>query len=190
MIIIVEHENAISSNIGINANLNNKGQVILNLLFEKQQGENWCWAALAKIIYHFYFGKNIDQKNVAAKLFNVSIKNLYAIKKIKKKYDKNMVLHEALEAVSCFSHWSLGKPTLERIQFEINNGKPICCRVEWYKGNAHYVIVHGYNIYSKELYIMDSQVGESKISYDDFPKNYRENGGAWTETFWTCKKRN
>lgn len=186
--IIIEHEDAKSSNIKGGRILPNNTQAILNIVFEKQLTENWCWAAISKMVYQYYYNKDISQELIVANLFNVDVKSLKTKGKVIKKYNKEMVLNQTLEDLCCFSHWSLGKPTFERLQHEINQGKPLCCRIEWYSGNAHYVLIHGYDIESKSLYITDSQEGKSLVHYNEFPKNYKNKGGAWTETFWTCKK--
>jgi hypothetical protein len=100
--------------------------------------------------------------------------------------DAYAMLDEALRIVGCYSHWSPGRPTFERIRAEIDASRPLCLRVAWYRGGSHYVVVTGYSTDTREIYLEDSLHGPSVQAFDPFPGTYRMTGGVWRETFWTC----
>lgn len=186
MIIIVEHEAARFSCAGDgNAPSYGQDEVVLDFTLEKQLLDKWCWAAIAVSLAKFYRPVQVHQAELAGKMLGFDAADFAADDTLKERYNQTFLLYKALEAVHSYSHWSLGKPCFERLQYEINNGHPVCCRIEWYRGNAHYAVIRGYNARSREIYVEDSLHASEKIPFDRFPAHYKKAGGAWTETYWT-----
>lgn len=159
--------------------------VSLNLTVDKQKLSNWCWAAIGVSLSRYYNRKEVSQEYVAAAIFNVADDEENILNN--KEFNTDQRLDKVLELLSCFSHWSLGKPSFDRIKVEINNGRPVCVRIQWYKGGSHYVVIKGYRDKGTSLQIEDSLTGYNECFYDEFPKKYKNTGAVWIETFWTEK---
>lgn len=145
------------------------GRVWVDLEVEPQRSSHWCWAAIGVALAAYYHDRRLDQESVAG-ASNV-----------------DRPLDKVLEEHGCFGHWSMGKPSFERIRFEIDAGRPVCIRIQWYAGGAHYVVIRGCDSTLRTLLIEDSLSGPSEHVYSRFPDDYAKRGGVWTETFWTEK---
>lgn len=154
----------------------------------EQLKSRWCWAAIASAVANYYQTMRITQVEVVNSLLPDpdAGNGLYSEQELLER-NINFKLDVALKYVNCFSHWTIGKPVFERIQFEINQGRPMGVRLEWFKGGAHYILVNGYNDRDGSIIIEDPLHGPSVQAYNKFPDNYRESGAVWTETFWTNK---
>jgi hypothetical protein len=143
------------------------GRVWIDLTVDKQRESHWCWAAITAALAGYYHDLPLDQAAIAG---GVNV---------------DRALDEVLAQHGCFGHWSLGKPTFERVAFEIDSGRPLCARIQWYSGGAHYVVVKGYGAAARTLLVEDSLTGPAEQAWSQFPHGYAQRGGVWTETFWT-----
>lgn len=165
-------------------------KVWLPIAVESQKKSRWCWAALTSAIVQYYKGVGLAQSTIVDNLLtdfrddDDDDDDRYSKDDIDNQ-NINFNLDVALKEVDCFSHWTIGKPSFERIQFEINQGRPFGVRLEWFRGGAHYVLIKGYDTTDKILIIEDSLHGASRQEYKEFPEKYKESGAVWTETFWT-----
>ncbi|WP_166437185.1 papain-like cysteine protease family protein [Niastella caeni] len=162
----------------------------------EQLKSRWCWAAIASALATYYQTMNISQVEIADSLLSDNLSSdpvagngRYANEELLER-NVNFKLDVALKYVNCFSHWTIGKPIFERVQFEINQGRPLGVRLEWFKGGAHYILVNGYCDQEKSIMIEDPLHGKSIQVYDQFPDTYRESGAVWTESFFTNKLTN
>lgn len=188
MRVFIDSDESTKSNLGSfyqNPLIDNIG-VWLPIKIKKQKKSRWCWAAITSAVAAYYKVGKFSQKYIVDSLLNDFDENLdkYTPEEILDK-NINFKLDVALKYIKCFSYWTIGKPSFERIQFEINQGRPFGVRLEWFKGGAHFILIHGYNTKHKTLFILDSIHGRSVVKHDDFPNLYRESGAVWTETFWT-----
>jgi hypothetical protein len=181
MIIVVEHESSLPPATPVV----HREDVLLNIHLQPQLLERWCWAAIASAMMRYYHSKDVGQATIAESVLAISCDGYETNELVREQCNQNTKLYKVLEYANCYSHWTPGKPAFERIQFEINAGRPLCCRIEWYKGDAHYVLIKGYNALAQELFIEDSLHGPANVSYKSFPSEYKTSGGAWTETYWT-----
>ncbi|WP_162996444.1 papain-like cysteine protease family protein [Mucilaginibacter celer] len=164
------------------------GEYILpNSTLANQQLERWCWAAIAQGLTAYYHQNTIQQYEIASQVLGFDCSAYTDSTDVSERCNINYNLDKALEAVNCYSHWSPGKPFFERVQFEISMGRPVCLRINWFKGDAHYVMINGFNAANATLHIQDSLHGPSQIVYKHFPSKYRA-GGVWAETYWTINK--
>ena len=163
----------------------------LPLTVGEQLRSRWCWAAIASAVATYYQTMSVDQHQIVDSLWSDPdpVNKRYTREDLLER-NVNFKLDVALKYVKCFSHWTIGKPVFERIQFEINQGRPLGVRLEWFKGGAHYVLVNGYNHQEGSIMIEDPLHGPGVHGFDRFPNNYRESGAVWTETFWTNKLNN
>jgi hypothetical protein len=186
MKIIIDNENSRSSGLLPGDALSYVyGNYLLHTSLPEQQLLRWCWAAIASGLAKFYHNKTVRQHEVAAMVLGFDCGDYITDDALKERCNVNFKLDAALKAVQCYSHWSIGKPMFERVQFEISCGRPVCCRINWYTGDAHYAVINGFDSQTREIYIQDTLTGDRKMEFDRFPEKYTRSGGAWTETYWT-----
>src|ERR1700685_859390 len=157
---------------------------VLNFVMQPQQFSNWCWAAIAASLVNFYGIGRAKQEEIAASV--VGFGRDASGEPIRGGSNVPAMLDEALRASGCYSHWSPGGPTFERIAREIEAGRPLCVSIEWRTGGGHYVVISGHHSESRELHVEDPKHGRSVQRFDDFPNRYQGCGAIWRGVFWTC----
>lgn len=190
MKIFIDPEDARSSELGsfYRAPHIDASGVWLPLALPQQLQSRWCWAAIASTVGAYYGASQDDQATIASALLlhHTDAVGNYT-EEDRRTGNVNFKLDTALKYAGCFGHWSIGKPGWERILFEINQGRPPCVRLEWYRGGAHYILIRGYSE-DGHILIEDSLHGASKQAFESFPDHYHNGGAVWTETFWTNKQ--
>jgi hypothetical protein len=161
------------------------GQTGLRL--QAQERSRWCWAAIAvSLASHFNLagpaGAPWTQRGLAEHLLEPDARGAGEART--DPLDREALLETALRRVGCFSHWSPGRPGLDRIAAEIGAGLPVCLRIGWHDGGSHYVVAAGLDPVTGELFVDDPLHGASIHAYDRFPGHYRGRGGVWAETLW------
>lgn len=186
MKIIIENEHAETAGFGkeFHSPSVNGTDVFVDIAHEQQQQSQWCWAAIGAMLGRYYGANGSNQEKLAATVLNTGTETKRGRKK-KTETNVSVTLDRALKHIGCYSHWSLGRPLPERVMFEINQGRPVCVRVEWYQGGAHYVLLKGYNAATEEWLVEDPMDGPSRVPFAAFPQQYGKSGGVWTDTFWT-----
>ena len=165
--------------------LGQEGWVRLMLNLERQQMGHWCWAAIGQCLGEFYFGKRLLQRDLAVKTIGIHENQESPKSFMPEYYNQDQTLDRVLSLVGCYNRWTAGKPSFGQIQHEIMLGQPICARLQWYGGGAHYVIVSGFRAHDNSLLIEDPQTGMHNEAFNFFPGEYRTYGAIWTETYWT-----
>src|SRR4051812_9245539 len=99
---------------------------ILDLQIQRQVLSNWCWAAIAASLSDYYNMGNWAQHEVASKLLAFDCTGFNEDPALAKCCNIYAMLDDALQIVGCYSHWSPDRPVFERIQAEIDAGRPIC----------------------------------------------------------------
>ncbi|WP_263081085.1 hypothetical protein [Endozoicomonas sp. Mp262] len=187
MKITIEHESA--RKLGINHRLetvNPSHDLVLDFSLEQQFFSSWCWAAIAASLAKFYGTCGLNQQQVACTLLGIDARDLPDPPDNDHSCNCQMTVDKSLALVGCYSHWSLGRPSFERIFLEIHAARLPCVRIEWFQGGAHYLVIKGVTAEGQLLHIEDSLYGPAVLPYGDFPKGYRGTGAVWTETFWTA----
>ena len=154
--------------------------VVLAFNVEPQLKENWCWAAISSSIGRYYQTGHWQQQQLAYDVLKAKHGPTAAPGD-----NHPCTLDHGLSHVGCLGNWSQGKPSFEQLQYAINDERPVCLRLAWFSGGAHYLVIKGYNPRTLELYIDDPRYGTSISRYGDFPFGYKKVGGLWSETFWT-----
>ena len=163
----------------------NSNAIVLDLIMQSQLLGQWCWAAIAVSLGRYYSNQNWRQHEIATGVLGFNCSRFQEESDIAAVCNQYAMLNEALQFVGCYSHWSPGHRSFERIQAEIDAGRPICLRLEWYSGGSHYLLVAGYYAATHEIYLEDPQHGPSVQKFALFPHTYRMSGGVWRGTFWT-----
>jgi hypothetical protein len=167
------------------------------LIFTMQQEiqTNWCWAAVAASVGNYYAGQETwDQCTVA----NLELHrtdccgsggagpcNVYGY------------LASALNRVDCLQNWAIAqRAVFEKVLCEIDHGRPVCVRVAWRGGGAHFVAITGYSNRDPEdarMLIQDPLFQYQDIPWIDFLDVYLplpappagSLQGDWTDTYYT-----
>ena len=159
---------------------------VLDFVIQRQKLSKWCWAAIAASLGNYYRTSYLQQHEVASRMLKFDCSRFHESTSVATHCNQCAMIDEALRISGCYSHWSPGRPTFDRIQSEIDVGQPICLRLEWYKGGFHYLVLIGYYNETGEIYVDDPLHGSSVQVFENFPSSYRGTGGIWRETFWTC----
>jgi len=160
----------------------------LDLVVERQALGNWCWAAIGAAFADYYRGAPQTQHGVASGLLGYDCSGSGADPALSARCNVMAMLDAVLERLGCFSHWSPGKPALERIEAEIDAGRPIALSIDWRSGGSHYVAVTGCSVEAGDVYVADPLHGPSVQAFATFPHQYR-GGGYWRGTYWTAPPR-
>jgi hypothetical protein len=165
----------------------------LPFAMQYQEQGNWCWAAVATSVARFFNSRTTrTQCNIAdAELKRTDCCgagaggacNVYGY------------LASALNRVGHLKAWRpSGAATPAELKTEIDNGRPLCLRVAWASGGAHFLAVVGYLPGSAQLTgsdlvaVEDSRWGSSNVPYDVLRESYRLDG-RWTDSYFTRKRR-
>ncbi len=157
---------------------------VLDLVIEPQEFPKWCWAAIAASLGRYYRTAERSQRQVATDLLGFDCSRLPDTPAGRERCDLYAMLDEALALVGCFSHWSPGRPTFERIRAEIDAGRPVCVQIDWSRNGAHFAVITGYHADRREIHLEDPLHGPSVQQYERFPGAYRSSG-VWRGTYWT-----
>ncbi|HEY3364145.1 MAG TPA: papain-like cysteine protease family protein [Symbiobacteriaceae bacterium] len=158
---------------------------VLDLAIQRQELSNWCWAAIAASLGDFYRRRHFTQHEIASRMLGYDCSCLASDPEAAARCDVFAMLDEALRVTECYSHWSPGRPTFERLCAEIGSGRPLCVGIDWQIGGSHYAVVSGCYVETREIYVVDPLHGPSVQPFDAFPATYRGTGGMWRGTFWT-----
>lgn|SRR2546425_3447556 len=156
------------------------------LLFseETQQQDQWCWAAVTVSISHFY--------DAASDWTQCTLVNA--------ELSRSDCCWNG-STLSCNRPWTLERPlsrtnnlnwmdgsaaAFPDVVTEIDNHRPLGCRVGWSAGGGHFVVVHGYSDGANGSWVSvaDPFYGPSTYTYDVFCTSYR-NSGQWTHSCYT-----
>lgn len=160
--------------------------LVLPFNMQNQIKSNWCWAATANSVSHFYSALSpwTQCKIAAAELEKSCCNNPTPA-------DCNVpwYLDRALSRTQNFVSYKSGTVSFNEIKDQLNAGLVIGTRIGWNGGGGHFMAIHGLSrILSTEyLYIDDPIYGKSVLKYNDFATNY-QGSGSWTHSYFTKKK--
>lgn len=98
-------------------------------------------------------------------------------------------LDQSLTYCKSFNTMMSGTYSAANIENQINMGRPVCVRVAWNGGGAHFLAMTGYSYPDTSpntvtIYLQDSIYGASSMLLTNFPSQYH-GGGTWTHTYLT-----
>ncbi len=144
---------------------------------EFQLESNWCWSAVGTSVGNLLGTGSWTQCDTATGCLpgrnccsSPRPCNIYGY------------LDRSLTYTKSFSSYTSSMATLSEIQNEIDQGKPICTRVAWSGGGAHFMAITGYN--GREITIQDPAYGTTTMRFDDYAAGY-QTGGYWSHTYYT-----
>jgi hypothetical protein len=167
------------------------GWQMLPFSMQPQAQPNWCWAAVAASVAAFFDAATHQTQCLIA---NAQLRrqdccgsgasgpcNVYGF------------LASALNRVRHLKVWhpSVCAP-LNEVRSEIDAKRPLCARVAWDSGGAHFVTIVGYLpdsdavAGSEMIAVEDPLWGSSDVPYDVLRVGYRYDG-RWTDSYFTKK---
>lgn len=148
---------------------------------------NWCWAAVSSSISHFYDSNSQNSQCVIA---NIELARSdccdFPCNQGGLEFDVPRTLASPLGWVGCLRSWDPnGSASRSTLQKELNAGRPVCARIKWLGGGAHFVVIVQFDAESDKVIVKDSSWDRREISYDQLRTNYGDDQGKWTDTFYT-----
>ena len=150
---------------------------------EAQTETNWCWAATATSVSHFYwlFSTWTQCRVVNAELGRSDCCGATAPNACNVPWwlDKALTRTQNLVNVT-------GQATFQQVRDEIDAGRPVGARIGWSGGGGHFMVIYGYSLVAGTQYfdIDDPIYGKSHLTVTDFSTNY-QGTGTWTDTYYT-----
>ena len=152
---------------------------------EAQTQTNWCWAATAKSVSHFYwwFSPWTQCKIANAELGRSDACN----SPVPSACNVPWYLDRALTRTN--NYVSITAPvTFDQVRAEIDAGRPVGARIGWSGGGGHFMVIYGYShvfITGQSYFDIDDPIyGKSHLRVSEFSSNY-QGSGSWTHTYFT-----
>jgi hypothetical protein len=160
--------------------------ILLDFKMEKQEKDNWCWAATAKSVSHFY---KHDSSWTQCRIAQQAFPDKHCPCAAPDSCDKQWYLEHALSTTSNFSCYT-DPLTFDAIENELEGGRVIGARTEWIDWGVrrgHFVVIYGCwrtAAGGKYLKIRDPFYVESESDIAGFSTSYRTSG-KWTHSYLT-----
>ncbi|HEY9657776.1 MAG TPA: papain-like cysteine protease family protein [Allocoleopsis sp.] len=161
--------------------------ISLDFTMQAQTQSQWCWAATATSVSHYYLPwSGWTQCRVAnAELgFNNCCNS-----PVPGPCNVPWYLDRALTRTDNFV--SITAPaSFEQIRSEIRSGRVVGARIGWSGGGGHFMVIYGCaTIAGVEYFDIDDPIyGKSQLTVDTFTNSYQGNG-SWTHTYFTKRAR-
>jgi hypothetical protein len=142
----------------------------------------WCWAAVALSVDTFFNPATPrTQCSVAT-----DVQRIVCCPR-NESCNEAAYLEDALgsRSIRRLAGQPVGRVTFEEIRRELRNRRPVCVRVAWRSGGAHFLVISGYHINAGEQFVelSDSIYGYSTYRFQRFADAYR-GIGSWTNTYY------
>lgn len=155
------------------------GAKTLNVPWIKQEQTQWCWAACADMVLHYYGNATVRQCDLANWLFGLTACCQAPGTSLCNRPCQIADVCRVYNAWSIRCYSASGTVSFGALQFEIDNDRPVESGIAWNGGGGHVVIVRGWYDNSR-VYVNDPWYGHGVISYNDLVTAYGL--GTW---FWT-----
>jgi len=156
---------------------------LLAFTMQHQQQSNWCWAATSTSVAHYYDASSTwTQCQVAnsqtgrADCCGTGAGTACNIAE---------PLDSPLQIVGQLDHMTFAAATYGEITGQLDLGRPLCLRVAWSGGGAHFLAAIGYNSQNSQIVHVDDPIyGPSDVSYATLAGSY-QGTGTWTHSYYT-----
>ncbi|MDX1996772.1 MAG: papain-like cysteine protease family protein [Thermoanaerobaculia bacterium] len=163
---------------------------ILPAFMQKQQQANWCWSAAGTSVGIFFQTGSWTQCDTATGCLNqLNPGKTYNCCSNAKPCNVYGYLDVSLTYCLSYASMVSGTVSATTVEGQINMGRPVCVRVAWTGGGAHFLAMSGYSYPEADpsavtIYLQDSIYGSSSMKFTNFPSKYH-GGGTWTHTYYT-----
>ena len=169
----------------------------LGFRIQKQQHTDWCWAAVASSVDHYFNPRSKwCQCRVAGRMakmekLGVTCGTCGKRKRISEKCNRPWDLEKALKIVSRLKGRKKNSfLSFAQIQKTIGTGRPVCVMIQWGRSQmAHFVVISGCATGRHGEHwvdVADPFVGSSTWLYEEFRSNYQHHQGRWIRTYFTA----
>jgi Papain-like cysteine protease AvrRpt2 len=152
---------------------------------QAQTQSNWCWAATATSVSHFY---RHSSRWTQCRVANDELSRSDCCNStVPSACNVPWYLDRALMRTDNFVR-IIGQAGFEQVRDEIDARRPVGARVGWSGGGGHFMVIYGYSFVGGTQYfdIDDPIYGKSHLSVSEFSTNY-QGSGTWTHTYFTKK---
>jgi hypothetical protein len=158
------------------------------MVMQQQVEDAWCWAAVAVSVDHYF---NTASTWTQCKLAKNLVGNGKDCCADPSACNGPAKLQVALETIGrLVGQPILGQLPFEQLQTTIASGFPVCVRIGWAEGGAHFVVIDGCGRSPANealVHVQDPSYGESTTTFSDFANSYLDHG-KWTATFLLKEK--
>jgi hypothetical protein len=143
---------------------------------------NWCWAATARSVSHYYNNGSHWTKCLVAQ---TAFPHLICPCTNPLPCDQVWYLERALAITSNYVSYR-GPMSFAAIEAELLNGRVLGARTAWNLGGAHFVVIHGcyQSAGVNYLKVDDPDIGKSDVEEAVFLTKYK-GSGTWTHAYFT-----
>jgi hypothetical protein len=156
---------------------------------QRQREDKWCWAAVGSSVAYAYGTGGWTQCRVAeAEFAHQGWACCGADSSDPAKCNQPWLLDRALARVGHFDLMTATTAPFQQIRMEIDNRRPVGCRVAWANGGAHFVAITGWSVATdgtQYVLIDDPFHGTVRMPYAGFIGGYLSAGDSWTHTYFT-----
>ena len=155
---------------------------LLNFTVPHQLESNWCWAAVATGVAHYYnSASTVTQCQVVnAQLGRTDCCNNPSSSNC----NVPGYLDEALTYVDHLKSEQGSAATYAATSEAVNAGTPPCIRIGWSGGGGHFIGVYGIEP-TNMLWVTDPMNGQLLVSYATLTGGTYQGNGTWTNTYFT-----
>lgn len=152
---------------------------------QHQEANNWCWCAVSVSVDFFYNAASPWQQCLMAQIAPGAAG--CCANPVPQPCDQPWYLEKALQTVNRLKGQPInGTLSFPRIQTILAAGAPVCCRIVWYTGGAHFVVISGCQQQGAQqtLSVEDPFFGSStQVDYNTFCTGYHYGQGYWSDTY-------
>jgi hypothetical protein len=156
----------------------------LDFDMQSQTENNWCWAATATSVSHFYRATSTWTQCLVANA-ELALTDC-CDSPAPGPCDVPWYLDKALTRTDNFVRIVNGTVDYETIRAELQAGRVVGARIGWDGGGGHFVVIYGVStVAGTEYFDIDDPIYEkSHITAEAFTNSYQGNG-SWTHTYFT-----
>jgi hypothetical protein len=169
----------------------------LGIVWQQQQQNNWCWAAVTSMVSEFYHpSSRWNQCAVATATINQwrQSNGLNSVDCCDPKVaptgycNVTWGLLPPLQISGNFASMSNGTIDFAAVESQtLFGGRPVCVQIAWSGGGGHFIVVDGASVdgaLADWLHVEDPAYGPGDYLYSDVATKY-QGSGTWVNTFLT-----
>lgn len=148
---------------------------------EYQQQTNWCWAAVATSVNHYYTRSSVPTQ---CEVVNGVLRRTDCCSSPDSgNCNVPYYLDRALGYLNNLQ--SVGpQGTYQQAAQAISSSTPLCIRIGWSGGGGHFIAVNGVQD-NNLISITDPWYGDSMVTFDTLVNGTYQGSGRWTHTYFT-----
>jgi hypothetical protein len=137
----------------------------------------WCWAAVSSAVAHYF---NPSTAHTQCSIASAQVSQPCCAIGPTGNCNVYSQLQVALAHVGHLNPPTGPPPLWSQVIQEIrNNQRPVCARIAWNGGGAHFVTIYGFDVdpvLGRRYWIFDPETGVNVITEQDFLNSYPGNG--------------